>query len=67
MLDASAEVLFARKSEGTLEALRSRRQEYLDLYEQSDDAHLVDVSQPLEAVALEIETLVERWLEERDA
>ncbi|MGE0158870.1 MAG: dTMP kinase [Gemmatimonadales bacterium] len=31
LLDAPAEVLYARKPEGTLEALRARRQEYLDL------------------------------------
>jgi hypothetical protein len=33
LLDAPAEVLHARKPEGTLEALRARRQEYLDLFE----------------------------------
>jgi len=33
LLDAPAEILHARKPEGTLEALRARRQEYLDLVE----------------------------------
>ena len=33
LLDAPAEVLYQRKSEGTMEALEARRQEYLDLVE----------------------------------
>jgi thymidylate kinase len=54
LLDAPAEVLHARKREGTLDALRARRQEYLELAERlPEDVHLsvLDVAGSEEHVA----------------
>jgi hypothetical protein len=54
LLDAPAEILFARKPEGSLAALRARREEYLDLPEHlPDEIHVsvLDVSGPQEDVA----------------
>lgn len=54
VLDAPAEVLHARKPEGTLDALRARRQEYLDLAEHLPHHVLVsvqDVTGPEDEVA----------------
>jgi thymidylate kinase len=54
LLDAPAEVLHERKPEGSLDALRARRQEYLDLSDRLPaDVHLsvLDVSGPEDDVA----------------
>jgi thymidylate kinase len=53
-LDAPAEVLFARKPEGTLEARERRRQEYVGLREGAKNYVVVDVSRPEEEVLREI-------------
>jgi thymidylate kinase len=50
LLDAPAEVLFARKGEGTLALLESRRQEYLELGSQVPRFTVVDATQPLNEV-----------------
>lgn len=47
-LDAPAEVLFARKPEGTLASRESRRQEYIQLRKLVKDYAVVDVSLPEE-------------------
>jgi len=57
-LDAPAEVLFARKGEGTLAMLESRRQEYLKLREAVDHFAIVDATQSLEAVVQETSDLI---------
>lgn len=50
LLDAPAEVLFARKEEGTIELLERRRQEYLAMADVLDQFVIVDASQPQETV-----------------
>ncbi|QDV05205.1 hypothetical protein Poly30_07010 [Planctomycetes bacterium Poly30] len=50
LLDAPAEVLFARKPEGTLRSLEARREEYLALREVIPDLHVIDVDRPIDAV-----------------
>jgi thymidylate kinase len=54
LLDAPAEVLFARKAEGTLELLDRRRREYLDLRAQLGQCALVDASRPQGEVQAEV-------------
>ncbi|HSL29603.1 MAG TPA: hypothetical protein VK900_10420, partial [Anaerolineales bacterium] len=57
-LDAPAEVLFARKPEGTLEARERRRQEYVRLQQVVNSYAVVDVSQPEEETLQEISGLI---------
>jgi thymidylate kinase len=57
-LDAPAEVLFARKGEGTLESLERRRQDYLSLAPLVRRFEVVDASQPLDAVTADVLRLV---------
>lgn len=57
-LDAPAEVLFARKPEGTLDALERRRQEYIQLREVVKNWAVVDVSQPMDEVVQEVSELI---------
>lgn len=59
-LDAPAEVLFARKGEGTIAMLESRRQEYLRLREAVPHFETVDASQPLEDVVDQVSEII--WL-----
>jgi thymidylate kinase len=54
LLDAPASVLFARKAEGTLEALERRRQEYLELRARLGNCALVDASRPAPEVQAEV-------------
>ena len=55
LLDAPAEVLFARKGEGTVELIESRRQEYLRMREDDDVGVLVvDASQSPEQVVTDV-------------
>jgi thymidylate kinase len=55
LLDAPAEVLFARKAEGTVELIESRRQEYLRLREaEGASFELVDASQAEELVMQDV-------------
>ena len=53
-LDAPAEVLFARKGEGTLELLELRRQEYLRLGELVARFEVVDCARPLPEVEADV-------------
>jgi thymidylate kinase len=57
-LDAPAEVLFARKGEGTIEALERRRQEYLQMRGLVKHFAVVDASQPEELVARTVAELI---------
>ncbi len=57
-LDAPSEVLFARKPEGTLEALERRRQEYIKLRKVVKSWAVVDVSQPMDKVVQEVSDLI---------
>lgn len=60
-LDAPAEVLFARKGEGTIAMLESRRQEYLRLREAVPHFVTVDASQPLDDVVDEVSEIIWRF------
>lgn len=54
LLDAPAEVLFARKHEGTVDLLEERRQEYLQLRQHVQPFALVDATRPQDDVAQEV-------------
>jgi thymidylate kinase len=54
MLDAPAEVFFARKGEGTVESLELRRQEYLAQADLFRGFVIVDARQPADAVVAEV-------------
>jgi thymidylate kinase len=54
LLDAPPEVLFARKHEGTLELLESRRQEYLQLRQVLKYFSIVDASQKEDEVVRQV-------------
>jgi thymidylate kinase len=62
-LDAPSAVLFARKPEGTVEALEQRRQEYLQLRHLVMNFEIVDATQPEEVVAAQVLQLVEAFCE----
>jgi len=53
-LDAPAEVLLARKGEGTLELLERRRHDYLEMRHRVKHFAVVDASRPEDAVAREV-------------
>ena len=64
-LDAPAEVLLARKGEGTLEALERRRGDYLDLARVTPNFEIVDASKPLDEVASELVRVIEEFSRRR--
>lgn len=53
-LDAPAQVLLARKGEGTSALLERRRLDYMQLGDAFDSFHVVDASQPLQDVVREV-------------
>jgi thymidylate kinase len=65
-LDAPSEVLFARKPEGTLEALERRRQEYVQLQEVIESWAVVDVSQPVDEVVQQVSDLIVKFHNSKD-
>jgi thymidylate kinase len=58
-LDAPAEVLLARKGEGTLEALERRRGDYLQLADVTPNFTVVDVDRPVEDVTAELVRVID--------
>jgi thymidylate kinase len=60
-LDAPAEVLFARKGEGTLPGLERRRGEYLALADVTPSFHVVQATQPLEEVVAEVTGIIRAY------
>ena len=58
LLDAPTEVLWARKQEGSYEAVAQRREEYLHMGEAFDDFAVVDATQPQEVVVQQIASLI---------
>jgi len=54
LLDAPADVLFARKREGTVELIENRRQEYFQLREHVPHFVVVNADQPFDAVTQEV-------------
>jgi thymidylate kinase len=57
-LDAPAEVLYARKREGSVELIEMRRQEYFLLEKIVDHFAIVDVSQPKDKVLDQVAELI---------
>ncbi len=66
-LDAPAEVLFARKGEGTIEALERRRQDYLQLQGLVKRFILVDAAQAEDDVTREVTKQIWDFYEARTA
>ncbi len=64
-LDAPAEVLFARKGEGTLEWLEARRAEYLSLRSVAPQFAVVDASQPLDDVTRDVAGVITQRIDKR--
>ena len=58
MLDAPAEVLLARKGEGTVDALERRRQDYLALRSSTEQFFVVDATQDLDAVYADVVEII---------
>ena len=58
LLDAPAEVLYARKAEGTVELLEVRRREYLRLRDRFPRFTIVDAARPREEVTREVLEIV---------
>ena len=58
LLDAPAEVLFARKQEGTVALLELRRQEYHRFQDELEHFVVVDASQPLEQVIQQVTDII---------
>ena len=64
-LDAPAAVLYDRKSEGTLEALEHRRQEYFQLKDSFDHFVTIDASQSQEQVVQQVAGLIYEFYQAR--
>ena len=64
-LDAPAEVLLARKGEGTIESLERRRSEYLELAGLVRNFASVDAARPLEEVSGEVAALIKAFARSR--
>jgi thymidylate kinase len=62
-LDAPPDVLFARKGEGTLEWLETRRQDYLRIGELVPRFVVVDAASPVEEVASNVERIIREFSE----
>jgi thymidylate kinase len=62
-LDAPAEVLLARKGEGTVEALERRRQDYLQLRDLVKHFVTVDATQPADKVVCDVAELIRDFYE----
>ncbi|HUT11652.1 MAG TPA: hypothetical protein VMY42_14220 [Thermoguttaceae bacterium] len=60
-LDAPAEVLLARKGEGTLELLQRRREDYMQLRGRVPNFVVVDANRPAESVADEVAEHIRRF------
>jgi thymidylate kinase len=58
LLDAPAEVLFARKAEGTLELLEQRRQEYLAMQRALGSCTVIDATRPASEIQAEVLALL---------
>lgn len=64
-LDAPPEVLFARKGEGTLESLATRRSEYRAFRGAARHFLEVDATQPIEVVVDQVKTAIDHFEEHR--
>ena len=61
LLDAPADVLYARKSEGTFEAIKKRREEYLNMSGFFNKFVVVNAAQPQEEVIKEVIKLIKNY------
>lgn len=61
LLDAPAEVLFARKGEGSIKLLEHRRHDYLALRDVLPSFYIVDATQPLEQVVENVARIIESF------
>ena len=64
-LDAPPEVLFARKGEGTLEALARRQAEYVAIAPEFADFVVVDAGQPLDVVRAQVVDVIVEYARRR--
>ena len=60
-LDAPAEVLYARKGEGTIASLTRRREEYMALRNEVEDFVVVPATQPLPDVVEQVEGIIREY------
>jgi thymidylate kinase len=60
-LDAPADVLYARKGEGTIQSLTRRREDYLRLGDELEDFVVVPATQPLPAVVAQVEAIIREF------
>jgi thymidylate kinase len=67
LLDASPDVLFARKQEISFEEISRQREEYLNLVHHLDNGHLIDASKPLDEVVSEVEQTILDYMATRTA
>ena len=67
LLDAPAEVIQARKPELPFEETARQREAYLEVGEGLSNAHVVDTSQPLDAVVDEVERIILEYMAQRTA
>lgn len=58
MLDAPAEILLARKGEGTVEALERRRRDYLALRSTTEHFYVVDATQDVTKVYADVRDII---------
>jgi thymidylate kinase len=64
-LDAPADLLFARKGEGSLERLEELRRRYAQLQDRVEHFATVDAAQPAELVARDVATIIENFYRSR--
>jgi hypothetical protein len=60
-LDAPAEVLYARKPEGCVEALEQRRQEYFRIRDEVPVFEVVNADAPLDEVTSAVSNLIRKF------
>lgn len=65
-LDAPADVLFARKGEGTVDLIERRRREYLHMQHVLERVVIVDVTQPIDDVVEQVRTHILNYYRTRD-
>lgn len=65
-LDAPAEILFARKKEGTIELLEERRRDYLELQDKVPHFEIVDATQSQDEVFTDVRQLILRFLQTKN-
>lgn len=65
-LDAPAEMLFARKKEGTIELLEKRRRDYLELRDKVPQFAIVDATQPQDEVFTDVQQLIQGFLQSKN-